>query len=100
MMTFDNILPVLTNIFLAFKDDIATMRPVLVNRDLNGRIRLIIDEKWEDSELQQATLTLITRQIFEKLGAYAYPPEHSLLFEPDIQGFLDRESSFPLVRNK
>jgi hypothetical protein len=35
MMTFDNILPVLTNIFLAFKDDIATMRPVLVNRDLN-----------------------------------------------------------------
>ena len=96
MITFDNILPVLTKIFLAFKDEIATMSPVLVNRDLNGRIRLIIDEKWEDSEHQQATLTLITTKIFQELGAHAYPPEQSLLFEPDCQGFLERESYFPL----
>jgi len=96
MITFDNILPVLTKIFLAFKDEIATMSPVLVNRDLNGRIRLIIDEKWEDSGHQKATLTLITTKIFQELGAHAYPPEQSLLFEPDCQGFLEREFSFPL----
>jgi len=96
MMTFDDTLPELTNIFLDFKDDVAKMSPILVNRDLNGRIRLIIDEKWENSEHQQAMLTLIAIKMFEKLGAHTYPAEQSLLFEPDIQGFLERELSFPL----
>ncbi len=96
MMTFADTLPELTNIFLDFKDELAVMRPILVNRDLNGRIRLIIDEKWENSEHQQATLTLIAIKMFEKLGAHTYPVEQSLLFEPDIQDFLERELSFPL----
>ena len=45
MKTFDEILPTLKEVFHRHGADVAPIRPVLVNRDLNGRVRLIVDEK-------------------------------------------------------
>lgn len=91
-MTFDRILPTLREIFTDSGDALREIAPILINRDLNGRVRLIVDEKWEsDSRLND-----IARQIYEKLGPHAYPPEQAILFEPDIDRFRQRESTFPL----
>ena len=96
MSTFDEILPDLTKIFNPFQEDVTKMKPILVNRDLNGRVRLIVDEKWEGDESQQIVLDNIAQKIQEELGSHAYPADQAVLFEPDIDDFLDRESSFRL----
>lgn len=46
-MTFDRILPTLREIFTDSGDALREIAPILINRDLNGRVRLIVDEKWE-----------------------------------------------------
>ncbi len=96
MSTFDEILPNLTKIFYLFQEDVTKMKPILVNRDLNGRVRLIVDEKWEDDESQQIALDNIAQKIQEELGSHAYPAQQAVLFEPDIDDFLKRESCFQL----
>ena len=96
MSTFDEILPTLTKIFHPFQEDVTKMKPILVNRDLNGRVRLIVDEKWENDEHQQVVLEKIAQKIQEELGSHAYPADQAVLFEPDIDDFLERESSFRL----
>jgi len=96
MSTFDEILPDLTKIFCPFQEDVTKMKPILVNRDLNGRVRLIVDEKWEGDESQQIVLDKIAQKIQEELGSHAYPADQAVLFEPDIDDFLERESSFRL----
>jgi hypothetical protein len=96
MSTFDEILPMLTKIFQPFQEDVTKMKAILVNRDLNGRVRLIVDEKWENNEHQQVVLDNIARQIHEGIGFHAYPAAQAVLFEPDIDDFLKRESCFLL----
>ncbi len=96
MSTFDEILPELTKIFYPFQEDITKMKPILVNRDLNGRVRLIVDEKWEGDKHQQIVLDEITSKIKEELGSHAYPAQQAVLFESDIDDFLKRESCFQL----
>lgn len=96
MSTFDEILPDLTKIFNPFQEDVTKMKPVLVNRDLNGRVRLIVDEKWEENEHQHIVLDAMASKINEELGSHAYPAKQAVLFEPDIDDFLKRESCFQL----
>ncbi len=96
MSTFDEILPNLTKIFYPFQEDVTKMKPILVNRDLNGRVRLIVDEKLECDESQQIVLDKIAQKIQEELGSHAYPADQAVLFEPDIDDFLERESRFQL----
>ncbi len=96
MSTFDEILPDLTKIFNPFQEDVTKMKPVLVNRDLNGRVRLIVDEKWEENEHQHIVLDEMASKINEELGSHAYPAKQAVLFEPDIDDFLKRESCFQL----
>lgn len=96
MSTFDEILPELTEIFRRFSEDVSRMRPILVNRDLNGRVRLIVDEKWNADSSQKEVLNKIAAQIHEKTGFHAYPAEQILLFESDVADLLKKESCFPL----
>ena len=96
MSTFDEILPDLTKIFNPFQEDVTKMKPVLVNRDLNGRVRLIVDKQWEENEHQHIVLDEMASKINEELGSHAYPAKQAVLFEPDIDDFLKRESCFQL----
>ncbi len=96
MSTFDEILPNLTKIFYPFQEDVTKMKPVLVNRDLNGRVRLIVDKQWEENEHQHIVLDEMASKINEELGSHAYPAKQAVLFEPDIDDFLKRESCFQL----
>ncbi|BEM58985.1 hypothetical protein SME22J_28460 [Serratia marcescens] len=84
-MTFDQILPELKSLFLRFEDDLTTCKPILINRDLNARIRLIVDEKHETEETLKLLEKLVS-EIYQVLtDKHAYPPERALLFEEDIE---------------
>ena len=45
MTTFDQILPIATEVLAAHHDTLAPLEWLIVNRDLNGRVRLIVPEQ-------------------------------------------------------
>jgi hypothetical protein len=100
MSTFDKILPKLTEIFARHGKELAQIAPVLINRDLNGRVRLIADEKWVGDERASAPLDKIAHEMCEALGPHAYTAEQSLLFEPDVRDEMNSANAFPLEGNE
>ncbi len=96
MMTFDTILPKMAEIFRQHQADFPCVRPLLVNRDMNGRVRLIMDEKWEHDDRAMAAIDKITRKIEGVLGPHAYPAKDALLFESNFEEVLASEAKFSL----
>ncbi|MFH1136075.1 MAG: P-loop NTPase [Pseudomonadota bacterium] len=96
MTTFDEIIPILVEIFHDHPDEISMLRPVLINRDLNSRVRLIVDKKLEDDGPAQTALEKITRLMQERLGPHAYEAERAVLFAPDIHRELELEKKIRL----
>jgi len=85
MTTFDQISPILADILRSHSASLTRLVPMIVNRDLNGRVRLIVGEKIrEDTEARQE-LEAITRQMAERLGPHAFPPEHAVLYESNVE---------------
>jgi len=72
MTTFDEVLPKLEKLFNDFDSVIVTFSPVIVNRDLNGRIRLILDK---DKESFSNQLSTFLDRLHEELAPHAYPPD-------------------------
>lgn len=94
MITFDEILPLLGELFREHGATITEIRPLLINRDLNGRVRLIVDEQWERKPEAVVALREFARQLHEILGTHSYPAEHALLFESDFAHVLAKETKF------
>lgn len=98
MITFDKILPILVEIFRSAHDSLAILGPVLINRDLNGRVRLIVGEHLENDPVAQEALHQISESMATKLAPHTFPSERAVLYEPKMQKLLDRESAkFPLT---
>nr|VFJ60602.1 MAG: NUBPL iron-transfer P-loop NTPase [Candidatus Kentron sp. FW] len=76
--------------------EIPGIGPILINRDLNGRVRLIMDSRCENDDQAKITLDAIAREMQKELGSHAYLIERAFLFEPDIKEELRREITFPL----
>ncbi|MBU4263468.1 MAG: P-loop NTPase [Proteobacteria bacterium] len=95
MTTFDEIIPKLVEIFQR-QEDAANIRPLLINRDLNGRVRLIVDEKWKKDDRAMTVLDKIAQEMKEALGPHAYSAKQALLFESSFEETLPREIKFSL----
>lgn len=96
MITFDRILPILQEIFQQYSEGLRQLVPLIVNRDLNGRVRLIVNEQLHDNSEAQETLYKITCTMSEYLGLHAFLPEYTLLFEADIDTILAQQTTFSL----
>ncbi|MEO5374708.1 MAG: AAA family ATPase [Alphaproteobacteria bacterium] len=84
MITFDNILPEVAKILRSHADALAKIDSVVVNRDLGGRVRLIVDERLGAEPGIAETLATIAREFEKHLGSHAYPAERALLWERDM----------------
>lgn len=93
MITFDEIIPKLSSILDQHAKIVQSFLPILINRDLNGRIRLILNEKHEG---EKDELIPLLQTIHNELIPHAYPPEKALLFEPYFEALIQREITFPL----
>ena len=108
MITFDQILPNLTDLLT---DQSVVLPeeyyPILINRDLNGRIRLILDaqhkEVWENlwtSNTSGHPLQQLAQSICDRLKPHTWSVEQLLLFEDDIEQFIESSVTFPLSDQK
>lgn len=98
LVTFDQILPAvqnwleaysrLLNDFLSNEDDW-----LLVNRDLNGRVRLILPERLKESE-QRMLWNSLASNLMQRLGKHAYPPTAEILFETNREQALQGATSY------
>lgn len=95
-MTFDKTLPALTKVLESLGDRLALLGTVIVNRDLNGRVRLIIDRDIEANEDVRQVIEVLTKEIAEKLIPHTFPAGDVVLFEPNVETFLSGISSYPL----
>jgi Mrp family chromosome partitioning ATPase len=98
-MTFDDILPDLREIFSEHYDQVAALGMVLVNRDLLGRVRLIVEEPAKPGTAAQRALKAVTAAIERRLGPHAYPAKQAVLYESDIGAFLEWNRTFELLPN-
>ncbi|EKT4474287.1 ParA family protein [Pseudomonas putida] len=81
MSTFDEIIPNLRELLQPHGPLLDRVGPVFVNRDLNGRVRLIVSDQWEQEKDVTVQLGQIAQQIHQRLGNHSFPPELTILYE-------------------
>lgn len=85
MSTFDQILPSICEVLGTLKDDLKKLGPMIINRDLNGRVRLVLEEKPHDhAETTQAVDTIV-RAMSACLGLHGFPAERMVLYESSLE---------------
>ena len=101
-ITFDRLLSDLASFLQSQKSAVEPYLPLLVNRDLNGRVRIILDEKHEqDQNGEDTPLRSLAASIHQCLTPHTTAtPERIWLFEDGFEdNFKDIENSaetFPL----
>lgn len=96
MTTFDAILPHITSILRHHVTALPCIGQLFINRDLNGRVRLIVDDKVQGNALAMHTLTTIAHAVENGLGPHAYPAQSAILYEADLELACAGATVFPL----
>lgn len=84
MITFDEILPLICKVLNNYKKRLAELGTLLINRDLNGRVRLIADNKISGNYKLKEMLQSIANDLSGRLGKHAYPASQTILYESDL----------------
>ncbi len=95
MITFDQTLMVVEEILTRHEDWLAQMEMAIVNRDLNGRIRLILPAD-KQSEAIDAITTTIAKELADKLHPHCFPSDQVILYEEDMLAAKDGLAGFTL----
>jgi hypothetical protein len=96
MTTFDQILPRVAEALHAHADSLPIIGPLLVNRDLNGRVRLVVGEPVRTDATAKQALDAIAHKLQAQLGPHACPAENAVLFEADLDIACAGAPTFPL----
>lgn len=99
ILTFDLILPAVRdwlqthngslNNFLSNDDDW-----LLVNRDLNGRVRLILPDRIKEESEQRMLWGSLASNLMQRLGKHGYPKNAEILFETNLKQALQGATSY------
>lgn len=81
MTTFDQVLPITAEVLAAHQDTIAQLAWLVINRDLNGRVRFIAPEQLRENEAQRAAVDAVYGVLSERLAPHAYSPGSGILYE-------------------
>lgn len=96
MSTFDDVIPALKGVLHIHAEFIAHVAPVYINRDLNGRVRLIVSAQWEQEQDAVDQLRQIAQEIHQGLGKHAFPPEQAILYEERLEDIAFGLPLFPI----
>ena len=92
MITFDQAIPKLQAILEQHIDDVNRIRPILINRDLYGRISLVVDSTHRDNDIVKT----LAEELHKELVPYTFPAERVVLDERDLKIFIENERAVPL----
>jgi hypothetical protein len=95
MKTFDEILPAINACLNGFPDDVAEIDTLIINRDLNGCIRLIADTEAENKETAKEAVEKIAAGLAAALGSRV-PGQNRILYEESLEIILKDVPHFSL----
>lgn len=86
MSTFDQILPTVRQVLSSFGEDLKKLGSLIINRDLNGRVRLVLDESQYDNAETSELINAIVHAMSDRLGPHGFPAERMVLYESSLEG--------------
>jgi hypothetical protein len=95
MKTFDEILPALQESLKEETENLAKIGKLIINRDLNGFIRLVADERLTDDADAQSAMAAVVRSIAGRLEA-RFPQTNRVIYEASPDTVLQGTPHFPL----
>lgn len=96
MTTFDELLPRVANLLRQYSALINDVDWLIVNRDLNGRIRLIAPSAIEGVDTKRLQLEELYRSLISELAPHVYPDGAGILYESTRAQACNGTSSFEL----
>lgn len=97
MSTFDQILPQIDQALRPHAENLASIGELVINRDLNGRVRLLVSESVRSNETSLKIVNAIAEDLTGRLGKHAYPADRAVLFEEDPTAVCAGAPSFALA---
>ncbi|ACT08999.1 conserved hypothetical protein [Dickeya chrysanthemi Ech1591] len=97
MITFDELLPKIKDILKPYADLISHIQPVVINRDLNGKVRLIVSESVHNNPEQQAAVSAIAEQFSAELAPHSFAPDGTVLYESNVESVYQCAAHFALA---
>lgn len=85
MNTFDHILPSIHDVLSNQKENVQLLGPLIINRDLNGRVRLVLEGKLQNQTETAAAVDAIVRAMSDCLGVHGFPAERMVLYESSLE---------------
>jgi hypothetical protein len=96
MINFDQITSTLQAIFAQHLPLLTALGTVLINRDLNGRVRLILSATVEANTELTDQLQSLLEDVNEQLAPHAWPASRLVLFEDDLEAIKQGSPGFAL----
>ncbi len=81
MSTFDQILPIVTEIFDQNREVVSEVDWLIINRDLNGRVRFIVPDNVTKDQGKQQRVGDLYKNLADRIGPHAYPVASGILYE-------------------
>lgn len=96
MITFDRILPSVKIVFEENRNLVESLGEILVNRDLNGRVRLIVANQIQENPATAGHLQQLLRALVQKLHPHIWTTEQAVLYEEDLKAIRENAPGFEL----
>lgn len=101
MTTFDKVLPALSELLEQHHQALRSYLPILINRDLNGRVRLIIDRQHErrfQEELLNGELQELAAAIHAKLTPHLGGDAEFWIYDENLDALISASKTFELCQ--
>ncbi len=92
IVTFDTILSEVREALQQFQPELQSVGRLTVVRDLWGRVRLVASTRPESGAPLAQTLERLARNLQDRLGRHAYPPEQIFLYVDELAESTDLET--------
>jgi hypothetical protein len=96
MIVFDKILSTIVDVLRKRIENLKTLGSFIVNRDLNGRIRLIFDESLLGDDNAKLLIEEIGDELSIRLEPHAFPSEKIVMFERCLESIKADVPAFQL----
>ncbi len=97
-MTFDEVLPKVREILASREGLLKALDWMVVNRDLNGRISLVVPDAASADEHRQGQLEELASTLESELGPHGLAADRAILYEEDREPVLANAPHYPLDR--
>ncbi len=97
MSTFDQLLPIVEDVLNTNRGLVEQLEWLLINRDLNGRIRFITSDNIINNDVQREQINNLYKSLADRIAPHAYPVNTGILYEATREQACQGAAAFGLA---